>query len=115
MEKEQQHPREVVKIYRILIITWTIMAWRETILYEMNDLELQWDLFFLAVCCRTDAVMGNESLEQNNLFSKVKTSAGTSEISPHLPARWVKSSLYAACFCLFACFVVQMQSFDSVY
>lgn len=58
--------------------------------------------------------MGNESLPQNNLSSKVKTLAGTSEISPHLPARR-QSSLYAACFCLFACFIgVPMQSFDSV-
>lgn len=33
------------------------------------------------------AVMGNASLQQNNLSSKVKTLAGTAEISPHLSVR----------------------------
>lgn len=41
IEKEQRQQREAVKINRILIITRTIIVWRETILYEMNDLELQ--------------------------------------------------------------------------
>lgn len=46
------------------------------------------NIFFpLAVCRHTEALMGNESLQQNKLSSKIKTLAGTLEISQHLPAQ----------------------------
>lgn len=64
----------------------TLFLNEETFFYLMNYMSCSEISFFLAVSRRTEAVMGIESLQQNNLSSKVKALAGTSEISPHLPA-----------------------------
>lgn len=67
---------------------------------------------FIAVCGRTEVVIGNESLKQNNLSSKVKTLAGNSDISLPLAGQ---GGQIIRCLFLYVCFIgVAMQSFDSV-
>lgn len=56
--------------------------------------------FSLAVCRNTEAVMGNESLQQNKLSSKFKTLAGNLEISQHLPAQWGQFPIVLVLVCL---------------